>query len=146
MSDTMQEIKDLIVAKLIGLTNSHGKIIFGDVFGYADGDFTKYPAITLTPVAFNGETIDTHRIERTLSFEAKLYQEQSVAGKTKVETDELMTEAADAVLHAFDTDSALTDEVQKVEVVSGIFDFKATNGTFNFATFRLDCKIIINNY
>jgi hypothetical protein len=146
MSDTMQEIKDLIVAKLQGLTNSQGKVIFGDVFGYAEGDFTKYPAIAITPVAFSGETIDTHRIERTLSFEAKLYQEQSVQGKTKSEADDLMTEAADAVLHAFDIDSDLTDEVQKVEVISGTFDFKTTNGTFNFATFRLDCKIIINNY
>lgn len=146
MSETMQEIKGLIVAKLQGLKNGAGKDLLSEVFGYAQGDMTKYPAACVTPITFTGETIDTHRIERIFTFEIKLYQEQSKAGRTKEEADDIMTEAADIVLRAFDTDYDLTGEIEKVEVVSGAFDFKTQNGTFNFATFQLNCKVVLTNY
>ena len=83
---------------------------------------------------------------RTFDFTIKLYQEQSQVGKTKEEADALMTQAADAILLAFDQDKDLGGEVEIVRVVAFDLDFKVATGTFNFANFHINCVVIVPNY
>lgn len=146
MTQTIKGIRDLIVAKLETIKDTEGNDIFGDIFGYAKGDFENYPVVVVTPSGGKGEVLDTHRNERTFQFTIKLYQEQSRAGKTPEEADEMMTEASDAILKAFDVDEDLGGEVQIVRVVEFDTDFKVAAGTFNFATFRVDCVVIVLDY
>jgi hypothetical protein len=144
-STTIKDIGDLIVVKVQAIQVG-GKDIFGSVLGYADGDMKKYPAVRITPKGGRGEVIDTHRNQRTFNFEIALYQEQSVAGEDKAGAAALMTQAADAILEAFDHDNDLGGEVEIVRVVEFDTDFKVASGTFNFATFRIDCVVNVPNY
>lgn len=144
-STTISAIKALIKTKVQGLQIG-GKDIFGQVFDYAQGDFAKYPVAVIMPVGGKGEVLDTHRNERTFQFLIKLYQEQSVAGRDKQDADDIMTKASDAVLIAFDQDEDLGGKVEIVRVVEFDLDFKVSAGTFNFATFRIDCVVIVPDY
>jgi hypothetical protein len=140
MATTIDELKTLLKDKMEGLA------VFGEVFPYGQGDFSKYPVCVITPVGGKGNTIDTNRVERTFQFLIKLYQEQSIAGKTKQEADAIMTQISDAILTSFDQDPDLAGEVEIVRVVEFELDFKVAAGTFNFATFRVDCVVIVPNY
>ncbi len=147
MKTTMADIRDLIVTKLQGLDNLRGDPLFGEVFDYAQGDFKKYPVAVVLPTGGStGSGVDTHRIERTFSFQVTLYQEQTQAGKTKDEANNIMTEAVDKVIVAFDQDPDLGGELQIVRVVKMDFSFKVAAGTFSFATFQIDCVVIVPNY
>lgn len=146
MKTTIEDIKELIVAKIEGLKGDDGKDIFNEVFPYAQGEFTKYPVAVIKAVGGRGTEIDTHRNERIFSFVASLYQEQSNAGKTKEEADEIMTKCSDAILKAFDQDKTLSDEVQIVRVVEFDLDFAVRAGTFNFGNFRIECLVVVPNY
>jgi hypothetical protein len=144
-SSTLAEIKALIKTKLQDLKIG-GIAVFGEVLDYAHGDYEHYPIAVINPIGGDGEVIDTHRIERTFRFTVKLYQEQSHVGKTPAEADTLMTAAADALLIAFDQDKDLGGEIEIVRVVDFDFDFKVAAGTFNFATFNINCVVIVPNY
>jgi hypothetical protein len=145
MATTIKTIKALIKTKVENLQIS-GKDIFGEVFDYAQGDFTKYPVAVIMPIGGKGEVLDTHRNERTFQFLIKLYQEQSNAGRDKQTADDIMTQVSDAILIAFDQDEDLGGEVEIVRVVGFDLDFKVAAGTFNFATFRIDCVVIVPDY
>lgn len=145
-STTIAEIKALIKTKIESLLDGEGNSIFGQVKDYVEGDFEKYPAVIITPVEFDGETIDTARNERNFSFEIRLYQEQGHAGKTKEEADEIMTECADRIITAFDQDQDLSNEIEKVRVIKGNFQLEVAKGTFNFATFVINCLVVLPNF
>ena len=140
------DIKELLIEKLEAMKNGDGDDLFGEVFGYAQGDFSKYPVAVVKPVGGRGQVIDTHRNERTFQFIISLYQEQSQAGRTKQEADEIMTECSDVILEEFDKDKTLGDEVEIVRVVEFDTDFRVAAGTFNFANFRVDCMVVVPNY
>lgn len=144
-SSTLAEIKELIKTKLQGLQIG-GVDIFGEVYDYAQGNFEKYPVAVINVSGGSGEVIDTHRIERTFRFVIRLYQEQSENGKTPAQADALMTAAADAVLIAFDQDKDLGGEIEIVRVVDFDFDFKVAAGPINFATFNVNCVVVVPNY
>lgn len=145
MSTTLEEIIALIKAKIVAL-KIDGESAFGTVLDYADGDFTKFPTAVITEQGGVGEVIDTHRNQRTYQFTIKLYQEQSVKGKTKDEAAIIMRESADAILTAFDQDKDLGGEVDIIRVVSFETNFIATSGTFNFATFNVDVVVLVNSF
>ena len=69
-----------------------------------------------------------------------------MAGKTKAEADAWMTQASDAILIALDQDKDLGRVVENVHVVEFTTDFKVQPGTWNFATFKIDCVVIVPNY
>jgi hypothetical protein len=147
MKTTLEDIRALVVAKLQALKNQRGDPLFGNVFDYANGDFTKYPVAVVLPTGGStGQGVDTHRIERIFSFQVTLYQEQTQAGKTKSEANDIMTEAVDKVIKAFDQDPDLGGELQIVKVVRMDFNFKVSAGTYVFATFQVDCVVIVPNY
>lgn len=147
MKTTLEDIRALVVAKLQALKNQRGDSLFGNVFDYANGDFTKYPVAVVLPTGGStGQGVDTHRIERIFSFQVTLYQEQTQAGKTKSEANDIMTEAVDKVIKAFDQDPDLGGELQIVKVVRMDFNFKVSAGTYVFATFQVDCVVIVPNY
>lgn len=148
MKTTIKDIKPLIVTKLQGLMDNESpqNVLIGEVFDYANGDFSKYPVAVVRSVGGKGGVEDTHRIERVFSFTITLYQEQSKAGETKDLADQKMTDISDAILTAFDTDKDLGGELQIVRVVDFDFDFAVRAGTFNFATFRVDCVVMVPSY
>lgn len=147
MNTTAEEIRGLIAAKLSALTKDNGDPLFGEVFEYANGDFTKYPVAVVLPTGGStGSEVDTHRIERTFSFQVTLYQEQSQAGKTKQEADDIMIKATDKIIIAFDQDPDLSGAIEKVRVVTMDYNFRVAAGTYLFATFQVDCVVIVPNY
>jgi len=145
MKTTIVEIKALIKAKLESVVDSHGDAMF-QVFDYPNADFQKYPVAVIIDSGMSGIELDTARVERTFHFTIYLYQEQSVAGKNSQEASEAMERASDKIIEAFDQDPYLSNEVEKVRVIEGTFDFKSSAGTFNFATFKVDAVVIVQNY
>ncbi len=145
MSSTAEQIRDLIVTKLQALLIGNVPV-FGEVFPYGQGDFTTYPVAVVRPTGGNGIEIDTHRNERTFNFEVTLYQEQTKAGKTKAEANEKMIKAADLVTLMFDQDKDLGGEVQNVKVVKFSYDFRVAAGTYVFATYQVEARVVVPNY
>jgi len=148
MKTTTEEIRDLILTKIQNLTDndSPGNAVFGEVFGYGQGDFKSYPVAVVRPTGGFGEEIDTHRNERTFTFDVSLYQEQTDAGKNKSEANQKMIEAADLVTTMFDEDKDLGGEVQNVKVVKFNYDFKVSAGTYIFATYQVEVRVVVKNY
>lgn len=145
METTLAGIKTLLKNKISALQIS-GADIFGEVYDYAEGDFKEYPAAVIRNTGSDGSGIDTARIERIFHFTIDLYQEQTHAGKTKEEADELMTAAVDAVITSFDKDKDLSGQIEIVKVIKADFDFKVAAGVFNFASIKVDCLVIVPNY
>lgn len=142
---TLAGVQSALITKIQSLQVG-SEDIFGEVFGYAEGDFTKFPSVVVTFTGGTGSEIDTHRNERIFNFEVRLYQEQSKAAKTKAEANARMTQATDAILIALDKDKDLGGVVKNVRVVEFTTDFKDRPGSWNFATFRIDCVVIVENY
>ena len=142
---TLRGVQDALITKITGIQIG-GEDIFGEVFGYDEGDFKKFPAVVVTFEGGTGSEIDTHRNERIYNFVVKLYQEQSQASKSKAEANAIMTRATDAILIALDQDKDLSGVVKNVRVVEFTTDFKDRPGTWNFATFKIDCVVIVDNY
>jgi hypothetical protein len=146
MKTTREEIKELIIDKLQSIVDGAGKTIFGDVFGYPEAEFKEYPVAVVMSKGIDGENLDSGRNQRTFQFTVDLYQEQTRAGRTPEEAENIMGRTTDKIIEAFDTDPNLSGEVLVVRIVKATFDFKATSGTFNFATFDIDCVSIVQNY
>jgi len=145
MKTTLVDIKALLVTKIQSI--KVGAVsVFGQVTDYAAGDFTNYPAVVVRPSGGTGEYIDTARNERTFAFTVDLFQEQSEVGKTKEEASDILESVVDKLLIAFDQDKTLGNEVQTVEVVEMRFDFDNRKGTYNFASFDINCVVVVNNY
>lgn len=142
---TLKGVQDALVAKISAL-QVDGQDIFGDVYSYDEGDFKKFPSVIVTFTGGTGSEIDTHRNERIYNFVVRMYQEQSKEGKSKEEANVLMTRATDAILIALDQDNDLGGVVKNVRVVEFTTDFKDRPGTWNFATFKIDCVVIVSNY
>lgn len=142
---TLVGIKALLKAKIDGILVG-GKSVFGYVSDIATGNFTGYPAVVITPTEANGEVLDTGRNERTFKFTIDLYQEQSEVGKTKTEAGELLEGLVDTILETFDQDKNLSNEVVIVKVVTMRFDFEGRKGVFNFASFEIECVVVVPNY
>lgn len=145
MKTTLVEIKTLIKTKLESVVDSHADPMF-QVFDYPNAEFKKYPVAVILDSGMTGEVLDSARVERTFHFTVNLYQEQTAAGKTGQLASEAMERASDKLIEAFDQDPYFGNEVEKVRVVEGTFDFKASAGTFNFATFKIDVVVIVPNY
>ena len=146
MAKTIVDIQSAIKTKIETLKDESDISIFGEVFDYANADFSKYPAVVIKPTGGSGNRIDTHRIERTFSFEVTLYQEQSKAGTNKKTASEKMASVSDQIIQAFDQDPSLSGALEQVNVVGYDFDFTVRPGMFNFAIFKLECLVIVENY
>jgi len=145
MAKTIKDIEILLKAKIDDLKIS-GVNVFAETHDHAEGDFTKYPAACVVYTGSRGQIIDTHRNERVFSFEIRMFQEQSQAGKTKQQAHDLMRDALDAIVEAFDHDQSLGNEVETVKVVEFDADFEVKAGTFNFATLKVDCLVVVESY
>ncbi|MFZ3032259.1 MAG: hypothetical protein WA082_04440 [Candidatus Moraniibacteriota bacterium] len=144
-TSTITGVMALLKAKMEALQIG-GLDVFGAVSDFANGDFEGYPACMITEIGGKGETMDTHRNQRTHEFMIRLYQEQSRAGKTKEDAATKMRSVCDAVLAALDTDKTLSGEVDIVRVVEFETSFKVTAGTFNFASFRVQVAVLVLNH
>lgn len=140
MSKTIKTIQDLILAKINSLN------LFKVVVDNGDGDFTGYPAAVIMPTGGIGKIIDTAVNERTFTFEILCYQEQSEQATNKADAAVKMTQVCDAIIQAFDIDPTLNREVMTVEVVDYTFDFKGQAGTWNFATFKINVRVLVQHY
>lgn len=145
MATTITEIIALLESKLRALKNGTAPI-FADVFTYAHGDFKKYPTAEVYESGSPAIVADTHRNERTFNFVIKLYQEQSAQGRDKQPAAIIMRQAVDAVIIAFDKDKDLGGEVQIVRPVSVDINYKKAAGDYNFATFKVDVVVLVNNF
>lgn len=145
MITTLVGIKALLVTKIESIKVG-GVSVFGSISDVATGDFAKYPAVVIRPTNGEGNYVDTARNERTFTFVIDLYQEQSPEGKTKTQATDIMESAVDKILIAFDQDKNLGNEVQTVEVVEMQFDFENRKGTYNFASFEVNCVVVVNNF
>lgn len=142
---TLKTIRDLIKTKVEGL-EANGVPIFQNVYDYAKGDFTTYPSAVILPIEADGEIITTRQNKRTFKFEVSMYQEQTPAGKTAQEANDLMTTAIDEFIKAFDADKNLNFQVDYVQVVKMTFSFRAQTGPFVFAKFEVDAQVLVQNY
>lgn len=140
MATTVKDIKALLVAAITTLG------VFKQVVGYAEGNFSSYPAATIRPTGGSGRVIDTHRNERTFNFAITLFQEQGEPAKNKAQADQILTDCTDAVITAFDQDKDLNGNVEIVRVVAFEMDFKDRPGTYDFATIRVDVVAIVPSY
>jgi len=145
MKTKAEEIRDLIVAKLQALKIGT-VVVFGEVFPYGQGEFSKYPVAVVRPTGGSGIEIDTHRNERTFTFDVTLYQEQTNAGKDKADANEKMIKAADLVTIMFDQDKDLGGQIQNVKVIKFNYDFKVAAGTYVFATYQVEARVVVLNY
>jgi len=57
-----------------------------------------------------------------------------------------MIKAIDKVIEAFDTDSNLGGEVVFVEIIPLVLDTTVKSGVFLFASFKIRCHDLVNNY
>lgn len=137
---TIAGIKTLIETKLATVAGIKA------VYPYATGTFTGYPAAVIRPTGGRGVVEDTARNERVFSFAIELYQEQTEAATDAADADTKMTTIADLVLQAFDQDPDLGREVSIVRVVAFDLNFKVQAGTHNFATFAVDCVVLVPHY
>ena len=140
MSKTIATIQALILSKIQGLN------LFKVVANNGEGNFTGYPAAVIMPTGGVGKIEANIVNERTFAFEIECYQEQSEQATNKVDAATKMTEICDAIILAFDQDRDLGGEVMRVEVVDYIFNFKAQQGTWNFATFKVNAIVLVQNY
>ncbi len=139
----MTTIKD-IKAKIASMLQALPEI--KEVIDHPTSDFTKYPAAVATITGGTGQVLDTHRNERTFNFVIRLYQEQSENGKDKYQADQILTDAADAVILAFDQNRDLDGSVEIVRVLEFEINYTQTPGTYNFATFKVEAVVIVPNY
>ncbi|NLD50651.1 MAG: hypothetical protein GX660_26205 [Clostridiaceae bacterium] len=146
MKTTLKDIKSLIKDKLESIVDDNEKSIFGDIFDYSNGEFKNYPVAVILNTGVSGEELDTGRNQRIFHFVINLYQEQSSVGRSSKDADDVMTNVSDKIIEAFDKDPDLGGEVINVRVIEATFDFIATAGSFNFATFKIDCTVVVNNY
>jgi hypothetical protein len=140
MAKTISTIQTLIESKINGLG------LFKVVADNGEGNFAGYPAAVIMPTGGSGKTEDTAVNERSFTFEILCYQEQSAQATTKEDAADKMTQICDAIIEAFDTDPDLGREVMKVEVVDYSFDFKVQTGTWNFATFKINARVLVQHY
>jgi len=140
------QIITILVDKITALEKSAGVNLFNDVIPRSEGNFTKYPVVTIDTKGGRGTRIDTHRIERTFVFEIKLWQEESQAGKTKEEAVDIMRAASEIVMESFDKDQDLSGEVETVNVVNFDYSFKVVPATFVFATYTIEVVVVLPNY
>lgn len=143
---TYSNLISILKTKIQGIKDDNSVVIFDEVFDYGESNFSKYPAAVIIERAGTGDTIDTHRNERTFQFSIFLYQEMSNAGKSKSEAAGVMRRAVDKVMEAFDIDPTLSSEVVKVEVVPVSIDFSVRQGVFIFAEFDIKIVALVNNY
>lgn len=146
MSNTSEQIRDLLVSKLEAMEVATDVKTFPEVYGYGQGDFGKYPVAVVRPTGGRGVFLDTNRNERIFSFEISLYQESSQAGQDKEKANEVMIKSCDQLIQAFDQDRDLSGEIEIVKVVDFDYDFKVSAGTYVYARFRVECLVIVPNY
>lgn len=143
---TYYNLRSVIKTKLQGLNDDDGDDLLVDVLDYGEGQFTGYPSATLLVSVGDGEPRDTARNERVFEFNLNLYEEYSEKGKTKQEATDSMIKAIDKVMEAFDTDNNLSGNVISVEVIPLVLDVAVKSGVFLFATFKIRCHDLVNNY
>lgn len=146
MATTLKSIRDLIKKKIEGLKDSNGDTIFQLVADYAKGSFESYPVAVILPVSVEGKLISTKQNVRMFNFEVTFYQENTPEGRTAEQANTAMTTAVDAFIQAFDQDKNLNYAVDYIKVVKMDFKFKAPNGPFVFATFQVECEVVVQNY
>lgn len=144
MTNTLEGIRDLIIAKLEALEIA-SEPIFGTVRFFA-GDIKDYPAAIVTPLGWDATVLDTHSNERTFRFKVEMIQEISEAGTGKEDANEKLTKVADIVTTAFDQDKDLGGEVMIVNPVKASYDFSPAAGVKVFATLEVDVRVVIPNY
>lgn len=142
---TIQEIKEVIENKVKGIEYESDPL-FTYVTTSPGPKFEGYPAAVIRTTGFEGERIDTHRIERIFSFEIGLFQEYGPQTTGSEEASDRLELITDLVIEAFDKDNDLGDEVEVVDVASGTFDFAVRPGLLMFASLSIRCRVIVDGF
>lgn len=145
MATTAEGIRTIIASKLSAI-EVDGAQVFVSVRADGVKDFTGYPAANVIATGGSAVQQDTHRTERTFTYRVECWQEQSEGGRTPTEADAIMVQAADAVLEAFDQDPELGGEVEIVNPVSWTYDLTVRAGSWMFASFELQVRVMVLRY
>lgn len=144
---TLVGISALLKDKLEGL-QSGGEDIFASVLEEPRGDKINYPCAEILPTG--GSTVKRIAMgglnSRTITFRIYLYQEQSEPGKTSEEANDRLKDVCDAVIESFDRDPDLGNEIENCLLSKMAYDFTGGRGAGPFATFDVECDIIVQNY
>lgn len=145
MASTIAEIKALIVTRVAGLEHGSGFPIFKEVHE-APGQQGEFPSALILAVGGEGEVGDTHRNERTFRYEVRGYCAMPAEGGFTGASNELLAEAADALLAMFDRDRNLGEEVSRVRVVGYACDFTPVAGTWEFFTMTVEAVAFVPSF
>ncbi len=146
MENTLSGILELIIDKLESINDGENKI-FSEIKGFPTSDFKGYPSISIIPKGSTGEWLDSARNERTFSFTINLYQEQTPAGRTAEQANEILISCVDSIYQAFDKDNDLGGEVEIVKVVRADFDFRSgSDMPYCFAVLSIEAVALVQNY
>lgn len=149
MASTAKQIRDLIVPMLESMqvvVDGDPQDLFQEVFPFAQGSYEGFPVAIIRATGGSGETIDTHRIERTFTFDIQFLQVISDQGKDKEQANAIMLAACDLMVTMFDQDPTLANEVLKINVISFTYDFEQLTGSQVFATFQIEARVVVPNY
>lgn len=146
MRQTYTNLISKLKTKLEGITDTEGETVLYEVLDYKGAEMTGYPTALIIDKAGEGSLIDTHRNERIFAFDIILYQEQSSAGKTKQEATTAMRSTVDSIIESFDSDPTLSGEVKYIKIIPIEIDYTVEQGSFIFATFKVECVDLVNNY
>jgi len=145
MANTIKGIKAIIKSKIESIKTDDVSI-FKVITDKPTAQFDGYPAVVIRPTGWSGDRIDTHRIERKFTFELDLYYEYGENSADVAEAQETMESVSDMILQAFDQDNDLGQEVEVVNVVSGSLDFTNRPGVTMFATFLIECLVLVDGF
>lgn len=145
---TLTGISALIKTKLESLVDGSSNALIASVLEEPRGEKVNYPCAEIMPTG--GSTVRRIAMgglnSRTFTFKIYLYQEQSEQGKTSEGANDRLKSVCDAIIHAFDVDPDLGNEIENCMLAKMDYNFTGGREAGPFATFELECDIIVPNY
>jgi len=131
------EIKNAIKAKLDTLKGT-GQLLV-DVYDFHKGEFTGYPSATFEPSDIESDYDTTAENARKYVFRIVIHQEITKAGLDG--SIDILANAIDAILDAFDSDYKLGGAVDNIEAVPADWHtYESPAGEIRAAEIRLVCN------
>jgi len=138
---SIQDVRTAIKAKLDTLTWT-GKP-FSIAYDYFTTKPASFPCVAFEPVDLVSSFNSTCENERTYSFEIVILQEMTE--KPRQDAIDIVLNAFNEVINAFDRDFELGGEVLKTEAVPWEFgEWVQDHWTTYYATIKLSCTVLYN--
>lgn len=132
-----KEIKNYIKAKLDELKGDEKPL--ADVYDYHSAEFNGYPAATFEPSDIESDFESQHENLRKYIFRIVVHQEISQAGMA--ESIEILQDASDAIIDAFDQDYKLGGLIDWLEAVPGSWrTYESPTGDIRAVEIKLVCN------